>query len=305
MALSKLSGDEKLIICYELCNPLLPVTAISFFILNKELWVLTHELRRQLKTDNEAAAAFARKLGLRGRKLGYSDQYACSLLRTQHSITICSERPFNVVCNDTEMELLGKLGSFLPELKFLSVRQDAQFLHFAKSLCAGALPKLTTLSISKTFIGKDGAVALAAAMCRGAMPRLWSISLISAGINDAGLQALVPALRKRTKLGEINLRGNTFGDNGLAALLSLFPFEGVWPRPYPSEGLERKMHMLEFVDISDNNVNITHRLVLARTTKHPLLVDGERFQTHVIVALMEAIQHGWQCAGPQGPVGTL
>ena len=262
--------------------------------------MLTQGMRHQLKADNEDAAAFARKLGLRGPRLGCSNEYACSLLRNQEYINIHSEAPHIVFCNETEMELLGRLGSFLPKLVNLSLRQvplalppdDKRFLHFAKSLCAGALPKLNRLCISSTFIGEDGAVALAAAVGLGAMPRLWSLRLISAGINDAGLKALVPALRKMTNLGEINLRGNTFGDEGLAAFLSLFPFEGVWPRPYPPEGrlipraregVEREMHMLEEVDISDNNVNITHRLALGRVTQHPLLVDGERVKTRVTI----------------------
>jgi len=298
MALSKLSDDEQRVIFSTLSNPLRPVIAINFCSASKELWVLTQGLRHQLKADNNVAAVFALKLGRVGRAQGYSDQYACSLLRNQKYINICSEG--YVVCNETEMELLGRLGSFLQKLVHLSLRQvplglpsaDNRFLHFAKSLCAGALSKLTQLCICNTFIGEDGIVALAAAVDLGAMPRLWSIRMTSAGINDAALKALVPALRKMKNLGEIGLRDNTFGDKGLAAFLPLFPFEGVWPRLYPPggrpipracEGVELEIHMLEEVDISDNNVNITQHLALARVTQHPLLVDGERVKTRVTI----------------------
>ena len=236
MALSKLSDDEQLVIFFTLCNPLHPVIAINFSSASKELWVLTQGLRHQLKADNEAAAAFARKLGLRGL-----NQAVCSLLRTQNFLQICSEGPVMdlVHCNETEMELLGTLGSFLPELENLSLRQvppalplaDERFLHFAKNLCVGALPKLTNLSISNTFIGNDGAVALSSAMCRGAIPRLCRLRLASAGINDAGLSALVPALRNLNEIGELDIRGNDVSGEGIVAFASLLSED--WGRPQP------------------------------------------------------------------------
>ena len=68
MALSKLSGDEQLVIFVQLCNPLDPGVAVAFASASSELWELTQAPRQQLKTGHEAAAALCRKLGHRNCK---------------------------------------------------------------------------------------------------------------------------------------------------------------------------------------------------------------------------------------------
>ena len=69
-------------------------------------------------------------------------------------------------------------------------------------------------------VGDAGASALAAALGRGALPRLKFLCLRHAAIGDAGLVALAPALRRLPALKSLNLGGNPFGDEGLAALVA-------------------------------------------------------------------------------------
>ena len=65
MALSKLNGDEQLVIFVQLCNVLDPGVAVSFGSASKELWTLTQAPRQQLQANHEAAAALGRKAGKR------------------------------------------------------------------------------------------------------------------------------------------------------------------------------------------------------------------------------------------------
>ena len=68
MALSKLSGDEQLVIFVQLCNPLDRGVAVAFGSASSELWTLTQAPRQQLKADYEAAAALGRKAHMRSCK---------------------------------------------------------------------------------------------------------------------------------------------------------------------------------------------------------------------------------------------
>ena len=68
MALSKLSGDEQLVIFVQLCNPLDPGVAVAFGSTNSELWELTQAPRQELQADYEAATALGRKAGKRSCK---------------------------------------------------------------------------------------------------------------------------------------------------------------------------------------------------------------------------------------------
>ena len=91
----------------------------------------------------------------------------------------------------------------------------------------GALPSVTTFATYNVIVGDAGASALAAALGRGALPRLMSLGLGNATIGDAALVALAPALRRLPALEELILRGNPFGDEGLAALLAPPPPAGA------------------------------------------------------------------------------
>ena len=97
-------------------------------------------------------------------------------------------------------------------------------------------------------MGDAGASALAAALGKGALPRLKSLTLRKAAISDTGLVALAPALRRRPALEYLDLAGNPFGDERLAALVAPAPPAGT--PPPPAGGL---LH-LERLDLSDTQV---------------------------------------------------
>ena len=63
------------------------------------------------------------------------------------------------------------------------------------------------------------------------MPRLKGLVLVGAAIGDAALAALAPALRRRPALNIIDLSGNPFGDEGIAALVPPPPPAGTPPPP--------------------------------------------------------------------------
>ena len=70
-----------------------------------------------------------------------------------------------------------------------------------------------------------------AALGRGALPQLSSLSLTNAAIGDAGLIALAPALRQLPTLEYLDLSQNPLGDEGLAALLAPPPPPGALSAP--------------------------------------------------------------------------
>ena len=100
-------------------------------------------------------------------------------------------------------------------------------------------------------VGGAGASALAAALGRGAMPRLKELTLINAAIGDAGLVALAPALRRLPALEQLDLDGNPFGDEGLAALVAPPP-PPAGALPPPTGGLTKlKALYLDSTQITD------------------------------------------------------
>ena len=144
--------------------------------------------------------------------------------------------------------MLGTLGSVLPALKQLTLSEYSGsagpdgVLRLVEGLVAGALPAVTYLDIDSMHVGDAGASALAAALDRGALPRLKTLQLTSAAIGDAALVALAPALRRRPALERLNLFGNPFGDEGLAALVAPPPPAGALP--LPTGGL-KKLRVLD------------------------------------------------------------
>ena len=238
MALSKLSGDEKRILFTQLCNVLDPRLAVYLSSASHELRELTQALLPQLRADHEAASALCRKMGLR----------SCKELREAKEV---DRRDKGLTSDD--LALLGKLGSVLPALAKLvlygSVVGPDGVQRLAEGLGAGALPEVTHLQLMYMHVGDAGASALAAALGRGALPRLKVLALVNAAIGDAGLVAFAPALRRRPALELLNLYGNPFGDEGLAALVAPPPPAGA---PPPTMGGLTKLKKLYL-----NNTQIT------------------------------------------------
>jgi len=212
MRLEQLCHDEQRIIFSELFNALDPRDAVAFSSASSELWALTLELRKQLKGENEAAAALCLKVRLR----------SCKELREAEEV-----RWANKGLTAADMEVLGSLGLVLPALKSLiffersgsSAGRDG-VRRLVDGLSAGALPASSTLAFLNMYVGDAGASSIAAALGRGAMPRLKGLVLNNARITDAGLAALTPVLQQRhEKLEVLLLNHNPLGDEGLAVLL--------------------------------------------------------------------------------------
>jgi hypothetical protein len=75
------------------------------------------------------------------------------------------------------------------------------------------------------------------------MPRLKHLLLFNAAIGDAGLVALAPALRRRPVLEVLRLFQNSFGDEGLAALVA--------PPPPPAGALSPPTGVLTKLKVLD------------------------------------------------------
>ena len=241
MALSKLSGDEQGIILGQLCNTLEPRLAVYFSSASSELRaLLTPAMRQQLRADHEEAAALCRKVGM-----------SCKQLREAWQVSWWKKG-----LSTPDLATLGKLGSVLPALVYLTLREDSGSLgpdgvqRLVAGLGAGVLPALWALDISRMHMGDAGAEALAAALGRGALPRLLCLTLSRAGIGDAGLVALAPALRRIPALECLGLTGNPFGDEGLAALVAPSPPAGTLP--LPTGGLKKLSSLhLSYTQVSD------------------------------------------------------
>eukprot|EP00964_Phaeocystis_antarctica_P055233 scaffold32489_cov63-Phaeocystis_antarctica.AAC.3 len=190
------------------CNSLEPRLAVYLSSASNELRELMQALLQQLKADHEAAAALCLKVGLQ----------SCKELREAKEIEWLSED-----LTVADLATLGTLGSVMPALEELFVETSAGpdgVQRLAEGLGAGAPPAVTDFAIGGVHVGDAGASALAAALGRGALPRLEWLSLSDGDIGDAGLVALAPALRRLPALVVLVLRGNPFGDEGLAALLA-------------------------------------------------------------------------------------
>ena len=264
MALSKLSGDEQGIVFFQLCNVLEPCTAVYLSSASHELRTATQALLPQLRADHEAAAALARKVGLR----------SCKELREAKEIDWR-----NKGLSADDLALLGKLGSVLPALERLTLYEPAAdpdgVQRLVEGLGAGALPAVNYINISGVHVGDAGASALAAALGRGALPRLKSLELCHTAIGDAGLVALAPALQRLPALEQLHLGSNLFGDEGLAALVAPPPPAGALP---PSAGGLTKLKALSL-----DHAQITDAGCAALTAA----LDGG-----VLPALEEAVLYG-------------
>ena len=237
MALSKLSGDEQGILFTQLCNALEPGVAVALSSVSNELRTATLALQQQLRADHEAAARMCRKVGL----------WSCKELREAKKVEWC-----HLSLTAAELTLLGKLGSMLPALEKLSLREYHDRWHvtsaplngvqgLAAGLGAGALPAVTYLSIFGMHMGDAGASALAAALGQGALPRVRYLFLGMASIGDAGLVVLAPALRRLPALEYLCLQDNPFGDEGLDALVAPPPPAGA---PPTATGVLTKLNVL-------------------------------------------------------------
>ena len=171
------------------------------------------------------------------RKLGHSN---CKELREAKVVNWCKS-----CLTADELKLLGTLGSVLPALQDLWLRQPAAgpdgVRQLAAGLGVGALPAVTWLFIIDTHVGDAGASALAAALGQGALPRLKRLILCNAATGDAGLVALAPALRRLPALEGLYLNVNPLGDEGLAALVAPPPLAGA---PPPTTGRLAKLKEL-------------------------------------------------------------
>ena len=220
MALAALSGDEQCIIFSQLCNVLDPGVAVAFGSASSELWALTQAPRQQLQADHEAAAALGRKAGhaeLQGAARGEGGR-------------MVRQGPLLGRPGAAGHAGLGAAGARAADLCEPAAGPDG-VPRLAEKLGAGALPAVTLLNLSFTHVGDAGASALAAALGRGALPRLKHLCLGSTAIGDAGLVALAPALRRLPALEDLDLAGNPFGDEGLAALVAPPPPAGAPPPP--------------------------------------------------------------------------
>jgi len=241
MALAALSGDEQCIIFGQLCNVVDPGVAVAFSSTSSELRELTHAERQQLQADYEAAAALGRKAGKR----------SCKELREARRAEW-----YHKYLTEDDLATLGTLCSVLPALKTLVLTEPAAghdgVQRLAEKLGAGALPAVNLININGTHVGDAGASALATALGRGALPRLKILTLGNTAIGDAGLVALAPALRRRPALEMLNLWGNPFGDEGIAALVA--------PAAMPSSP---KLTKLKKLDLDDTQIADTGCAALA------------------------------------------
>ena len=233
MALSTLNGDAQGIIFNHLCNVLDPGAAVAFSSASSELRKLT-QAERQLKADHEAAAALGHKVG----------KQSCKELREAKLVAWALKG-----LSADDLALLGRLGLALPALETLALLEPTAgpdgVQRLAVGLGAGALPAVNLFAVSGMHVGDPGASELAAALGRGALPRLKRLTLCKAAIGDAGLVALAPALRRRPALEYLDLDGNPFGDEGLAALVAPPPPAGA---PPPTTGRLAKLKVLSLTN---------------------------------------------------------
>jgi hypothetical protein len=270
MALAALSGDEQCIIFSQRCNALDTRSAVAFSSASSELRALTQAPRQQLKADYEAATALCLKMGLR----------SCKALREATTVR-CSRKGLSAA----DLATLGTLGSVLPSLEVLSLYEPAPgpdgVQRLVEKLGAGALPAVTLLCLDGMHVGDAGASALAAALGRGALPRLKDLYLRNAAIGDAGLVALAPALRRRPALERLDLSGNPFGDEGLAALLA--------PPPPPAGALPTGvLTKLKLLDLRDTQVTDAGCAALAAALESGALPALERPKLYGTLARVAA-----------------
>ena len=193
----------------------------------------------QLKEEHAAAAALGLKAEVR----------SCRALREATGVEW-----FAKGLSTTDLATLGKLIPVLPALETLrlierSASPGPDGGQLVEGLGVGALPAVTHFALGNVCVGDAGASALAAALDRGALPRLKELGLCGAAIGDAGLVALAPALRRRPALETLELAGNPFGDEGLAALVAPPPADA--PPPQAEALAQLKWLILDRSQITD------------------------------------------------------
>ena len=241
-SMDALPGDLHRHIFGQACNPLDPRRAVALSSASRGLWAVTREGRQLLRADHEAATVLGRKLDMRSCK---ELREAKMVFWREDQLSLAPEDQLSSADHAT----LGTLGSVLPALEELELvvelvpaAETDGVRRLAEKLGAGALPAVTCLRIAWKWVGDAGASALAAALGRGALLRLKRLWLGGTAIGDAGLVALAPALRRLPALETLDLVGNPFGDEGLAALVSPPPpVAGALP---PTTGVLAKLKEL-------------------------------------------------------------
>eukprot|EP00964_Phaeocystis_antarctica_P063563 scaffold38150_cov65-Phaeocystis_antarctica.AAC.25 len=279
MALSKLSADEHGIILGQLCNALEPRLAWYFSSANSGLrLLLTPALQQQLRADHEAAVALCLKMGMR----------SCKELREAVNL-----QRVNKGLSATDLATLGTLASVLPGLMVLCLGEYSGAAgpdgvqRLAEGLDAGALPALNFLAFGGMHVGDAGASALAAALGQGAMPRLAILTLANTAIGDAALVVLAPALRRLPALVHLDLEGNPFGDEGIAALVAPPP-PPAGALPTTTGGLKKLMAL----SLSDTQITDAGCTALASALDSgvlPALVVLKLDEISASAAAMEAV----------------
>ena len=241
MALLALSDDALGVIFEGLRNTLDPRVLVVSSSTCKGLRALTQPLVQRLRADYEEATALCLKLGKR----------SCKELR-EAKVVDWRCTGFSAA----DLALLGRLVAVLPALERLVLIEFSGSAgpdgvpQLTEGLIAGALPAVKHFILAGVPVGDAGASDLAAALDRGALPRLEFLGLHAASIGDVGLVALAPALRRRPALERIDLEGNPFGDEGLAALVPPPPPAGA--RPPPAGGL-MKLNLLHLSNTQISN----------------------------------------------------
>ena len=243
MALLVRSEDEQRVLFGQLCNTLEPHGAVALASVSRGLRATTQALLQQLRADHEAAAALYRKMKHLEQQhleqmLQDPDARCCKKLRETKQLDCVHPS-----LSSTDLATLGSLGSELPALEHLSLSDSPTgetagpdgMQRLVEGLDTGALPAVNGVLFVNIHVGDAGSSALAAALSRGALPQLKVLLLGGTGIGDAGLVTLAPALRRLPALDLLDLNGNPFGDEGLAALVAPSPPAGA-PSP-PIRGL--------------------------------------------------------------------
>jgi len=271
--LDALPDEIQQVIFGQLCNALDPRSAVAFSSASKGLRKPMQRVGEgagksaleQLKEENAAAAALCLKLGMQ----------SCRALREAAKIDWDGTG-----LSAADLATLGKLTPVLPALERLSLYKLPSLVEelgsagpdggqLVEGLGVGALPAVTYFGLVNVCVGDAGASALAAALDRRALPRLKQLALRYAAIGDAGLVALAPALRRRPALEELELDGNPFGDEGLAALVAPPPADA----PPPQAEVLAKLRVLDLARSQITDDGCAHLASRLRSGALPALKD--------------------------------
>ena len=305
--LDALPDEIQQVIFGQLCNALDPRSAVAYSSASKGLREPVQRAAEgagkspleQLQEENAAAAA----LGLKARKrvqgnAQFKEVQSCKELIEAKEIWWTDKG-----LSTTDLEMLGKLTQVLPALETLGLEEVGQHRRMGsastgpdggqlvKGLGVGALPAVTSFVLLNVCLGDAGASALATALDRGALPRLNKLYLHTAAIGDAGLVALAPALRRRPALEKLELAGNPFGDEGLAALVG----PPAADAPSPQAEVLAKLSMLDIGGTQITDVGCAHLASAVRRGGLPALeaLRLEDLRLEEILASDSAMEALW------------